>query len=191
MKYAIYGYGGHAREVASYMDMEIEFFVDDEYANENTKSIKDFNPLKYQLMIAIADPILRKNIVNNLPKNTKYFSYTHPTSIIGPNVEIGQGSFVGPNCILTTDIRIGSHCILNRGNHIGHDTVIGEYFSAMPGSIISGNVKIGNFVYIGTNSSVKEKISICNNVIIGLNSGVVKNISQEGVYVGTPIKKIK
>jgi UDP-3-O-[3-hydroxymyristoyl] glucosamine N-acyltransferase len=69
--------------------------------------------------------------------------------------------------------------------------MIGDFFSAMPGSIISGNVEIGDFVYMGNNSSIKEKIKICNNVIIGMNSAVVKHITQQGVYVGVPSKLLK
>ena len=76
-------------------------------------------------------------------------------------------------------------------NHIGHDTIVGDYFSSMPGSIISGNCTIGDSVYLGTNSSVREKITICDNVTVGLNSGVVKNINKSGTYVGLPSKKIK
>ena len=104
---------------------------------------------------------------------------------------LGEGSFIGAHSVITTNIKLGKHTLLNRGNHIGHDSVIGDYFSAMPGAIVSGNVTIGNNVYMGTNSSVKEKINITDNVIIGLNSGVIKDITQEGTYVGTPVKKIK
>jgi UDP-3-O-[3-hydroxymyristoyl] glucosamine N-acyltransferase len=66
-----------------------------------------------------------------------------------------------------------------------------DFFRTSPGSIISGNCNIGKHVYFGTNSSVREKIKICDNVTIGLNSGVVKDIKDEGIYVGTPAKKIK
>jgi UDP-3-O-[3-hydroxymyristoyl] glucosamine N-acyltransferase len=100
------------------------------------------------------------------------------------NVEIGVGSFIGAYSILTTNIKIGSHTLLNRSNHIGHDCIIGDYFSAMPGSIVSGNVHIGNKVYLGTNSSIKEKLTIIDDVLIGLNTGIVKSINKSGTYVG-------
>jgi UDP-3-O-[3-hydroxymyristoyl] glucosamine N-acyltransferase len=61
----------------------------------------------------------------------------------------------------------------------------------MPGAIVSGNVKIHDLVYLGTNSSIKEKLSIHSLVTIGLNSGVIKHINESGVYVGSPVKKIK
>jgi UDP-3-O-[3-hydroxymyristoyl] glucosamine N-acyltransferase len=107
------------------------------------------------------------------------------------DIEIGIGSFIGAYSILTTNIKIGSHAILNRGNHIGHDSNIGDYFSAMPGAIVSGNVTIYDLVYMGTNSSIKEKISVHSLTTIGSNAAVVKDIEEPGVYVGVPVKKIK
>jgi sugar O-acyltransferase (sialic acid O-acetyltransferase NeuD family) len=189
MKKALIGYGGHAREVMAQMGTKLTCFVDDEYVTEYTKPISEFNPLEYTLMVAIADSTDRFNMIQRLPKETKFFTFIHKTSqIIGDDVIIGEGSFIGANSILTTNIKLGKHTILNRGNHVGHDTIIGDYFSAMPGAIISGNVNIGNCVYIGTNSSVREKINITSNTILGLNSGVVKDISIEGTYGGCPVK---
>lgn len=187
---AIYGYGGHAKEVAVQINKKIKFFVDDEYLVENTSPISEFNPDEYQIMIAVADSQIREKLVKKLPKNTKFFSFIHPTAIIMGNVKIGEGSFIGANSILTTDIEIGKHAIMNRGNQIGHDCTIGDYFSAMPGAIVSGNVTIGDRVYIGTNSSIKEKIKISNDVIIGLNSGVIRDINESGTYVGVPVKML-
>ncbi len=192
MKLALFGYGGHAREVAAQIDDDITFFVDNEYANDVAKPVSEFDPSEYVMMVAVADSRDRFDIVQKLPKETKYFTFIHPTALIMSDaIMIGQGTFIGANSILTTNIKIGDHCILNRGNHIGHDTVIGDYFSAMPGAIVSGNVIVYSMVYMGTNSSVKEKLSIHSLVTIGSNAAVVKNIEEPGTYVGVPAKKIK
>ena len=192
MELALYGYGGHAREVAAQIGREVEFYVDDEYANDIAQPISKFNPSTHCMMVAIGDSKARYEAVKKLPKETIYFTFTHPTALImDENIEIGEGSFIGANSILTTNIKIGKHAILNRGNHIGHDTIIGDYFSAMPGSIVSGNVTIHDCVYMGTNSSIKEKTSIHSLSTIGMNSAVIKHIEQPGVYVGTPAKLIK
>jgi sugar O-acyltransferase (sialic acid O-acetyltransferase NeuD family) len=191
-KIALFGFGGHAREVASQIRETIEFFVDDKYANHIAKPISSFNPETHLMMVAIANSKDRFDVVQRLPKNTRYFTFIHPTALIlDPNIEIGEGSFIGANSILTTNIKIGNHALLNRGNQIGHDTIIGDYFSAMPGAIISGNVTIYDGVYIGTNSSVKEKTSIHSLTTIGMNSCVIKHIEEPGMYAGTPSKKIK
>jgi sugar O-acyltransferase (sialic acid O-acetyltransferase NeuD family) len=192
MKKAIYGFGGHAREVAAHMGCAVEFFVDDIYSNDIAKPISQFDPDIYQLMIAVGDSKTRLDIVQKLPKNTKYFTFIHPTAILlDDTIEIGEGSFIGAYSILTTNIKIGKHAILNRANHIGHDCIIGDYFSAMPGAIVSGNCVIYDCVYIGTNASVKEKITIHSLSTIGINSCVIKNIETSGTYVGTPVKQIK
>lgn len=192
MRIALFGYGGHAREVAAQIGKKVTFFVDDEHVNENTQSIKLFNPSEYVMMVAVADTKDRKRIVESLPKETQYFTFIHPTALLmDSNIEIGEGSFVGAYSILTTNIKLGKHSILNRGVQIGHDCNIGDYFSAMPGSVVSGNVSIGSNVYIGNNSSIKEKKFVVSDVIVGSNATVVKNIISGGIYVGVPAKKIK
>ena len=143
-------------------------------------------------MVAVADSVDRYDIIQRLPKDTKFFTWIHPTAIImDNNIEIGEGSFIGAYSILTTNIKIGKHAILNRGNQIGHDCEIGNYFSAMPGAIVSGNVKINDLVYMGNNSSIREKLLVDSAVTIGMNGAVVKSITESGVYVGVPVKKIK
>jgi sugar O-acyltransferase (sialic acid O-acetyltransferase NeuD family) len=192
MKRALVGYGGHAREVMSQMGVKLTCFVDDEYVVEGTLPLSKFNPKEYELMVAVADSKDRFDIVQRLPKETKYFTWVHPTALImSDDVEIGEGSFIGAYSILTTNIKIGKHTILNRGNHIGHDCKIGSYFSAMPGAIVSGNVSIYDLVYMGSNSSIREKLSVHSLTTIGMNSAVVKDIEYPGTYVGCPSKMIK
>ncbi len=195
MKKALIGNGGHAREVMSQMEIELFRFVSDEYWKEGDSKLlplSKFDADKYVVMVAIANSRDREDVVKSLPEKTQYFTFIHPTAqIMSDDIIIGEGSFIGANSIITCNIKIGNHCLLNRGVHIGHDSIIGDYFSAMPGSVVSGNVTLGDKVYLGTNSSIREKITICNDVIIGLNTGIVKDIKDSGTYVGCSIKKIK
>lgn len=191
MKKVLIGNGGHAREVMSQMGIKLLRFVDDQYVDEDTLPLSQFDPTKHVAMVAVANSKDRYDIVQKLPKETQFFTFIHPTALLMEDIEIGEGSFIGAYSILTTNIRIGKHAILNRGNHIGHDCRIGDYFSAMPSSIVSGNVKIYDMVYMGNNSSIREKLSIHSLTTIGMNSAVVKNIEEPGTYVGCPAKIIK
>jgi len=198
MKKGIVGAGGFGREV--YWSLNpIEransvFFVDDEYwdgSDEKILPLSRFESDKFELVVAIADSLHRERIVNSLPKNTKYFTHIHPTAQIqGEDVTIGEGSIVCAGSIITTNVKIGKHAHINLITTIGHDCVIGDYFTTAPGVQISGNETIGNNVYFGTRSCIKQKLSVCDNVIIGMNAGVVKNITEPGTYVGTPAKKV-
>ena len=187
MKLALFGYGGHAREAAAQIDQEVTFFVDDQYANDIAKPISEFDPEKHMMMVAVADSKDRSEVVKKLPKQTKYFTYIHPSvHIMDDNIEIGHGSFIGANSILTTNIKLGNHALLNRGNHVGHDSITGDYFSMMPCAVIGGNVTLGDNVYLGSCSNIREKINVNSHVVIGMNAAVVKNIEVPGVYIGVP-----
>jgi sugar O-acyltransferase (sialic acid O-acetyltransferase NeuD family) len=194
MKKALIGAGGFAREIMAHMKQHLPCFVDDLYYKDNTENIlplSSFNPNEYEVLVAVGSPIDRLNIVSRLPENTKYFSFIHSSAqILDTSIEIGEGSIVCANSILTTNIKIGKHCHLNLSTTIGHDCIIGDYFTTAPGAHISGNCSIKNCVYVGTNGSIKQGISICDNVTVGLNAGVVKNILVSGTYVGTPAKLV-
>ena len=192
MKLALFGYGGHAREAACQIDQEVTFFVDDQYANDIARPISEFDPEEYMMIVAVADSKDRAEVVSKLPKETKYFTFIHPSvHIMDDNIEIGHGSFIGANSILTTNIKLGNHTLLNRGNHIGHDSVAGNFFSMMPCSVIGGNVTLGDNVYLGSCSNVREKTNIASDILIGMNAAVVLHLTTPGTYVGVPAKKIK
>ena len=191
MEKVLIGNGGHAREVMAQMGIKLLRFVDDEYVDKDVLPISQLDPRKHIVMVAISDPRDRCDVVQRLPKETQFFTFIHPTALLMGDIEIGEGSFIGAYSILTTNIKIGKHTILNRANQIGHDCKIGDYFSAMPGSIVSGEVTIYDFVYMGNNSSIREKLSVHSLAIIGMNCAVIGNIEKSGTYVGVPSKKIK
>lgn len=192
MKLALFGYGGHAKEVACQIGKEVTFFVDDKYSNNIAKPLSTFNPKEYMMIVAVADSKDRAKVISKLPKETKYFTFIHPSvHIMDNSIEIGYGSFIGANSILTTNIKLGNHALLNRGNHIGHDSIAGDFFSMMPCAVIGGNVTLGDNVYLGSCSNIREKINVNSNVIIGMNAAIVKDINKSGTYVGVPAKKLK
>ena len=199
MRKGIIGAGGFGKEIYWSLNpverINTVFFVDDEYWDNTDNKILPlslFESDKYEVVIAIADSYHRERIVNNLPKTTKFFTHIHPSAQIhGEDVEIGDGSIVCAGSIITTNVKIGKHAHINLITTIGHDCVIGDYFTTAPGVQISGNEIIGDRVYFGTRSCVKQKLKICNDVVIVMNAGVVKDIVEPGTYVGTPAVKIK
>ena len=76
MKLALFGYGGHAREVACQIGGEVTFFVDSRYANSTAKPISAFDPEEYTMMVAVADSKERHSIVQRLPNETLLL-FTH------------------------------------------------------------------------------------------------------------------
>lgn len=153
-------------------------------------NFEEFNPNKYEVIIAVGNPETRKKIVEKLPDKTKYISMFHSNAIIMEESFIDIGGIITTGSVLTTNIKIGKHSHINLNTTIGHDCIIGDYFTTAPGVNISGECKIGNCVYIGTNASIKNGVEICDNVTIGMGAVVTKNITEEGIYIGNPIKKL-
>lgn len=50
---------------------------------------------------------------------------------------------------------------------------------------------LGDNVVIGVNSVVVGPVDICDNVVIGAMSLVNRSITEPGVYVGTPVQRVK
>jgi sugar O-acyltransferase (sialic acid O-acetyltransferase NeuD family) len=206
-KLCIAGTGGFAREtLCCFLDSVsiktderyklVCFMESDEfYSKTNVLGFpvirqSEFDPELYDVVVGIGDPTMRRKIVNSLPPQTTYRSVIHPSVVKSEWVDIGVGAVVTAGVILTCNIKIGSHAHFNLHTTVGHDSVIGDYFTTAPGVNISGNCKFGDNIYIGTNASIKQGITICSDVVVGMGGTVVKNIFEAGTYVGTPVSKL-
>ena len=207
VKLCIVGAGGFARETLliakALYDLEdvdyrqkIVFLVKDEDWSEelimNVPQIKesDFDPEKYDAVVAIGDPVVRKKIVEKLPVHTKFTNLIHPKADVSEFVTLGKGIIIASGVIITCNVSIGKHAQLNLNSTIGHDCIIDDYFTASPSVSISGSCIIKEQVYLGTGSLLREGIFITNNSIIGMGAVVVKKIKEKGTYIGNPARKL-
>lgn len=204
---AIIGAGGFGREtLCCFMDMHgisaadisnhaVFLESDSIYKSREINGVKalplsELDVAVYEVVVAVGDPEVRKTIVQQLPSNCTFANIVHPSVVISEWVSLGKGCIITAGTILTCNITIGDHAHLNLHTTIGHDCVIGKYFTTAPGANISGNCKIADEVYIGTNASLKQGVEVCEKVTIGMGAVVVKSITQSGVYVGAPAKPI-
>ena len=197
-KIGLIGRGGFVKEV--FYSIKKKTIFEPYILNDIDGSLQNFiqqhNNTKY--LLCMGNPNDRENIYNNLKKyNINIEQYLE--NYISDNVDIfdkksiyiDKGSIICSGSILTCNINIGKMTHINLNCTIGHDVKIGNFLTCSPGVNISGNCNIGNNVLIGSNSVIKEHINIGNNVIIGMGSVVTKNITEPGIYVGNPCKKIK
>ena len=108
---------------------------------------------------------------------------------IGPFVEIQSGVIINENT------KISSHSFICEGVTIGMDCFIGHGVMFTNDKFDSDNIKswikretiIGNNVRIGSNASLLP-VKIGNNVIIGAGSVVTKDIPDNCMAYGNPVK---
>ena len=116
-------------------------------------------------------------------------------SFVGPFVEIQKNTTIGKNTKIQSHsficelVSIGNECFIGHGVMFIND-LFSEGRPANGNKDFWKNTKIGNNVSIGSNATILP-IEICDNVVIGAGAIVTKNITESGVYVGNPAKKIK
>lgn len=207
-KVAIFGTGGFGREVlccltdqlgvpAAEMHKHACFVINDEYYTVSevmgipVLRASEVNAAEVQFVIGIGDPVLRKQVAEQLPAEAVFARVIHPSAVISPWATLGEGCVVTAGVIITCNIAIGKHAHLNLHTTIGHDCQIGDYFTTAPGVNLSGNCRIGDNVYLGTNAALKQGITITDNVTIGMGGIVLKDVNLGGVYVGNPVRRLE
>ena len=120
-KKAIFGVGGLAKELYYQLpDKNVVFFVDNNFFNESKKidnrpiyPISDFDNSNFELILAISDPLIRSKIVNQLPIETLFWSFVHPSVDLNNSIKLGKGSIIMKNSILTASIELGDFAIIH------------------------------------------------------------------------------
>lgn len=143
--------------------------------------------------IGVIDVKFDQNVTIVQPVNL-YGCTIGENSFVGPFVEIQKDVVIGKNC------RIQSHSFICELVTIGDDCFVGHGVMFINDTFATGKpargnkqlwkkTDIGNNVSIGSNATILP-VSICDNVVIGAGAVVTKNITEAGVYVGNPAKKI-
>ena len=139
----------------------------------------------------IKSSAIRKRIFDNLTiRNAKIATIISSRSNVSKYAIIGTGTIVHHHCTINADVIMGDNNIINTAANIEHDVQIGNNNHISTCAVLNGNVSLGNNCFIGSASVILNGITITDNVIIGAGSLVVKNVDEQGIYVGSPSKKI-
>lgn len=204
----IIGAGGFGREVAWLIEdiNKVEHkwnligFVDDNKDIQDKeingyKVVGNIEWLRNQelhVVSAIGEPIIKKKVLNKISDSKNHYpTLIHPSVICSERVSFGEGTIICAGNIITVNIDIGKHVIINLDCTIGHDTIVGDYSTILPGVNVSGFVKTGKCVNVGTGSAIIQGINIGENTIIGSGAVVTKDLPANCTAVGVPAKPIK
>ncbi|MBN8575734.1 MAG: NeuD/PglB/VioB family sugar acetyltransferase [Cytophagales bacterium] len=149
------------------------------------------NTTDLHLLLGVGNPQVKREIINALSEEFKFPTLIHPSASIGLEVNIASGSIISAGCRLTASIQVGSFVLLNLNSTIGHDVVIGDYCSIMPGAHISGNVSLQSEVMIGTGASVLQGIQVGAGAQIGAGAVVINQVETMSTVVGIPAQPLK
>ncbi len=133
----------------------------------------------------------------------------HPSAVVDPDAEIGEGVRIGAQCVVERGARIGAGSVLKARVYVGEDCVVGERCTLWPGAVIGadgfgwapnqgawekieqlGAVRIGNDVDVGANTCIdrgaladtviEDGVKLDNLIQVGHNCRIGKHTAVAG-----------
>jgi acetyltransferase EpsM len=115
----------------------------------------------------------------------------HPSAVVSPRAEVGEGTVIGPTCVVAARTRMGRHVLLNRGATVGHHTTVGHHVSIQCGATVAGGCEIGDATWIGAGATVIDGIRIGSGSLVGAGAVVVRDAPDHVQVVGVPARIVK
>lgn len=112
----------------------------------------------------------------------------HPSAILSPSVQVGDGSVIMPLAVVNASASIGRLAIVNTAAVIEHDCRIGDAAHIAPGTRLGGTVTVGMGTLIGIGSVVRPEAQIGDFATIGAGSTVIGDIDAHQIAMGSPAK---
>ncbi|NNH34609.1 acyltransferase [Acinetobacter sp. NIPH 2377] len=107
---------------------------------------------------------------------------------IGHDVSINSKSFLNGcgGLKISNNTRIGTQSIMIASNHKFDDPEV-----LVKDQITKQGIVIGENIWFGARVTVLDGVSIADNSVVGACSLVSKSITEAGVYIGIPAKKLE
>jgi len=141
----------------------------------------------------IKNPAIRIKLYNKIKEaGGKLATVVASTAYVSKYAEIGEGTVVLHQAFVNAGAKVGKNVILNTATNIEHDAVIGDHCHISTGTMVNGDVQIADEVFVGSQSVINQGVKIkVGGAIFASGSVIIKDITEKGVYVGSPVKLIK
>lgn len=193
----LYGAGGHARVIRDIVELNggvVDGFIDDDIMITEKDGLPVLHevPPGCDLILAIGDSRIRYELSKRLePLNVHYCSAIHPSAVISQYAKVGMGTVIMPGGIVNAFAEVGNHCVINTGASVGHETVVSDFVTVCPHSVICGQCEIGIGCNVCAGSVVVQCIKIGCWTIVGSGTLVRHNVGDGVVVVGNDCHEIR
>ena len=110
-------------------------------------------------------------------------NYIHPSAIISPDANLGEGNNILEGVIVEMGVSIGNANLFFGGSIVGHESRVGDYNTFSISAKVAGVVTVGNNCFLGIGSAVKDHVTISDYVLLGATAYGFKDMEEYSVVV--------
>ncbi|QLG46684.1 NeuD/PglB/VioB family sugar acetyltransferase [Costertonia aggregata] len=119
-------------------------------------------------------------------------SFIHPTTSIGPDVELGEAIYMLVGNIVMPHTKIGNYLMVNMASTIAHHVTVENGVFMSSGVNIGAMINVKENAYIGMGVTAMTGIkTIGENSLLGAGTVVIKDVPDFATVVGNPGRVIK
>jgi sugar O-acyltransferase (sialic acid O-acetyltransferase NeuD family) len=198
MRFAVFGAGGHSREVADVVvacGHEVAGFVDDSADGPHRPTglavVREAGELTADAAtIAIGDPSARAALYETLRGVIALPALVHPSAAVSMYARVGEAAQVMQNVVISSTAEVGENVIVNVGAFVAHDCAVGAHTHLAPGSVLSGGARVGERVVIGASATVLPGVTVGDGATVGAGAVVTKDVPAGAVVAGVPARDV-
>jgi len=119
-------------------------------------------------------------------------NYIHPSVIISPNVNIGEGVYILLGTTIMPHTTIKDFVMISMGVHLAHHCVLEEGVFLSTGCNFGASIHAHKYAYCGISSTIMTGIhELGEDCLIGAGAVVIKDVPDGAVMAGVPAKILK
>ena len=146
----------------------------------------------HRFIVSVGDCAIRRRYAARIKAGGgRLASAIHPSCIVSPYAEIGEGCVLIGKSVINPNARLGANVIVDWDCTIGHDCVLEDAVFLAPGCHLGGRVHCGEEAFIGLGVNIVPDARIGARATVGAGATIVRDIPADTVAVGNPARVVK
>ena len=194
----IFGAGGHARVIASFLDVAPVFVVQSlEGQAALPASMMSEDDYFRELPLGDAYLGIGANAARDLCASRLRAAKVNmppciaPTAFVARDAEIESGAVIGAGAVIGSRALIGRDTIVNTLSSVDHDCILGALSQVTVGVTFGGGVRVGANCFFGMKSGVFPNRIIGDNVQVMAGSLISTDVEPNVMMGGNPAQLVK